>query len=437
MQLKALILIAMLAGHEAARIHTARRSIARTDSPKDAEKAFQQLNSECEWSISKLGCSGDGCAWRRLSNDWPPPSSQSCRRTDQYMLENNGAANLKIAVGVLAAKSKKYNTKCQGATIFNRYCARRQQQMMRAMKLISKAEAHPDVMNGLSAADKAHQKQLFDASLSNVAGTMGEDGQLVLDLAVKMKGDAATKRDPKAAVQKIMQLLSALSFGSEEQKEDARENIRNYEAAAELSREEAEQADRNNGMLAEQLGSETVALDQALDHFDTISADEIEDEDDGSVKIGNGTVTASMLQVLSKGLGANVIAFILLSVLVVTVVIWTVVEVIATIVSWAFLAVLGCGAYTIGHDHAVAETSNENPLAKKGLTGFAKCFFKVFAYPFILVGKATVATYEFFSGNAKQSALQVAANSTTFFEALDSDKLVPRHRASASILAHQ
>jgi hypothetical protein len=55
------------------------------------------------------------------------------------MINNDGVENFKTAVGVLEAKSQKYADKCTGATVFNRYCARREQQMMRAMKFISKA----------------------------------------------------------------------------------------------------------------------------------------------------------------------------------------------------------------------------------------------------------------------------------------------------------
>jgi len=315
----------------------------------------------------------------------------------------------------------KYADNCKGATIFNRYCARRQQQMVRAMKFIAKAEVHPDVVKGLSPADREEQKALFDASLNNVAGTMGDDGPLVLAFAEKMKLDPATKTDPQAAVQKIMQLLSQLSFGSEDAKNQAREDISMFEASAELSPEEAQEVDQKNAMLATQLRSETEAVSQVLDDVDGMSPDEREHDDNGLLELAGNNASASMLQVRSgsKIVAANIIGFVILAILVIVVVVLAVLEVIAVIITWAVLVAVGCGSYAAGHDASIDHDKKTNVARlhtkKMGVTGFGKCAWKIFAFPFVLIGTASVATYSYFFGNKDRpgSYLQVAANSTS------------------------
>merc|ERR1719271_275561 len=111
LQLKAVLIITMLAGHEAKRINDAAAAMAAMGQSVRVtpEEAYQELNDKCDRSWSGH-CSGEGCESRRLTLDWPPPSSQSCRRTDDWMMkkENGGVQNFKTLVAFLEAKSIKY-----------------------------------------------------------------------------------------------------------------------------------------------------------------------------------------------------------------------------------------------------------------------------------------------------------------------------------------
>lgn len=311
--------------------------------------------------------------------------------------------------------------------MFNRHCARRQQQMMRALKFIAKAEASKETMDALPQADKVQQSELFKTSLENIAGTMGENGALVLELVSKVQADAGFKRDPKASVQQLVQQIAMLTLGSEAEQAGAREHIKNYQASDSLTEQETQEADVTNTRLGAQLSSDTQDVSEVLDHVDFAAPDGKEDLDDSEVLIDPSSVSTnatSMLQVSSKALAANVIAFILLAILVVTVVVWAVLEVIAAIVTWALVAILGCGAYVAGHDKAIANAAEKNAgVAKKksmwswksksaqvdtkGFTGFSVCFLNVFAFPFIVTGRAAVATYNYFftdrSGKSQRS----------------------------------
>jgi len=414
---KALLFIALLTGHEAMRIKegadamVARRASQRgTSGGSDpAEEAFKALNHECSWSI--YGCTGDGCTRRSLALDWPPPSSQSCRRTDQYMLDHNGAENFKTAAGVLSAKSKKYSDHCKGATIFNRHCARRQQQMMRAMKFIAKAQASKETMDALPHADKVQQAESFKTSLENIAGTMGENGAVVMELVGKVQADAGLKKDPKASVQYLIEMIAKLTLGSDDEQEKAREDIRNYQAAEPLTEQETQEADETNTKLGAQLSSDTKDVSEVLDQVDFAAPDGQEDLDDPDLYPDLATNRSALIQVQSKALAANVIAFILLAILVTCVVVWAVLEVIAAIITWALVAILGCGAYTVGHDVAISKTVDagaaEGKVAKLGFTGFSVCFLKVFAFPFIITGRAAVATYNYFFKDKSQKSAEV------------------------------
>merc|ERR1719424_1377468 len=285
---------------------TSKRATSVDSTSTPAEEAFKALNHQCSWSM--YGCSGDGCARRSLALDWPPPSSQSCRRTDQDMLDHGGAENFKTAAGVLAAKSKKYFDQCQGATMFNRHCARRQQQMMRALKFIAKAEASKETMDALPHADKVQQSEVFKTSLENIAGTMGENGALVLELVSKVQADAGFKRDPKASVQQLVQQIAMLTLGSEAEQAGAREHIKNYQASDSLTEQETQEADVTNTRLGAQLSSDTQDVSEVLDHVDFAAPDGKEDLDDSEVLIDLAahapslvsTNETSLLQVRSK-----------------------------------------------------------------------------------------------------------------------------------------
>jgi len=80
------------------------------------------------------------------------------------------------------------------------------------------------------------------------------------------------------------------------------------------------------------------------------------------------------------------IAFVVIVLLVVAAIVWTILEILAAIVAWAVLSVVGCGAYAAGHNHAV--NKNELPSeARLGVLGTMKCIATVFTVPFVLIYK--------------------------------------------------
>lgn len=418
-KLAAVFFILLLAGHEAARVNEATGLGVSNDDDlsgafhqdphvrayyNQAELDFQEANKQCVWRTSTFGCDAAGgkCTRRALPMDWPAPSSESCRLTDDYMLKPATRAKFfKMASGVLSAKSRKFSEKCKGSSLFymtaNRKCARRAKQMMRAMKVMSKAQT-VEMVASLSEEEKALEKAMFEESLNNLADATGEDGPMVLELQQKLKANVAgVKRDPKGSVNSVIAILQKLLKGTDAEKEEARAEIRAMKGPGEveqLGAEEAAELDRKNAELASQLDHET-SVTELVDNVDTVAPDN-DDPRDGN---------ASLVEVARSDAVVSGIAFVLTVMLVIFVVIWAVAEVVAALVLWAFISLLGCGLYAIGHDSALSsaeESRGGGQIAgqpqRVGFFGTAKCFFKAFALPFIIVGTAAVATYRFFWG---------------------------------------
>merc|ERR1711953_1415494 len=96
-------------------------------------------------------------------------------------------------------------------------------------------------------------------------------------------------------------------------------------------------------------------------------------------------MSSGALEVKTETVVAGV-AFVVIVVLVVVAIVWTVLEILAAIVAWAVLSVVGCGAYAAGHNHAV--NKNELPSeARLGVLGTMKCIATVFTVPFVLIYK--------------------------------------------------
>jgi len=80
------------------------------------------------------------------------------------------------------------------------------------------------------------------------------------------------------------------------------------------------------------------------------------------------------------------IAFVVIVVLVVAAIVWTIFEILAAIVAWAVLSVVGCGAYAAGNNYVVSK--NELPSDQRiGVLGTLKCMAKVFTLPFLAIYK--------------------------------------------------
>lgn len=260
------------------------------------------------------------------------------------MMNNNGVANFKTVVGVLHAKSVKYASKCDESSFsfLNLYCTRRRQQMMRAMKFISKAQANPALIDAMSDEEKAEQQQQFEASLENVAGTMGENGNLILSYAGKLKDDPGFKKDPIRGVQSLMQLIMKLEQGSSEEKQAAREEIERFEASPPLSESEEQKASESNARLASSFSKdETDAAIELLDEYDNLVPDNAGDITENATTPIQGSPNA-LVQVRSEVVGvALTIALVVL--LVVASVAAMYVAVLTLIVTWYIVAILTCG----------------------------------------------------------------------------------------------
>lgn len=98
--------------------------------------------------------------------------------------------------------------------------------MMRAMEFIAKARDET-LLNDLSAEEQAQQSQLHGEALENIAGTLGEDGPMIMELQRKMRARPAQVRgNPDRELLQLVRLVRQLLKGTEEEKEAARATIR-------------------------------------------------------------------------------------------------------------------------------------------------------------------------------------------------------------------
>ena len=203
MQIKAVFILLLLAGGEAVRV---------TEEVHWGKSEWNKLHADCTWSVD--GC-GEGCAWKRLPLD--KTFSESCRHTDAYLLKHNGLENFQSMVKLFEQKSAKLAEKCQGASIFNRKCKRREAQLLDAFKFIARAPAESNFMTTLSEGDRRAVGDAFESSLKSLVAS-NENSDVISELLRKMKGHGpAVQRDPKEAVGKLMGLVQRLLSGTPEE----------------------------------------------------------------------------------------------------------------------------------------------------------------------------------------------------------------------------
>jgi len=251
-KLKACFILLLLAGAEGARIseqakiaqavlggenRSSSSSSARTQQSiwpwsrssdrSSYENAWMASNKKCKFSTGSTltgsgACKGPGCAWQRLPGDGLPPLSDSCRLTDDYMLQPEHRSNfIEMQAGLLESKAKKYSEKeCGSASSARWKCNRRSMQMLRALKFLSKAQI------GGSAGQTQEQKEMINAAMKELAKAHGGDGEMILMLRRKMSGGASPK-NPVEFVMHAISLITGLVKGTPEEKELARESIRN------------------------------------------------------------------------------------------------------------------------------------------------------------------------------------------------------------------
>jgi len=419
-QLKALLLIAMLAGHEAKRVQQeakmaealARAGGGSVEGSQGPEEDWRAENQACKWKTASGGCVGSttdlkgACKYRRLPLDWPPPSDQSCRLTDDYMLEKDRSKYFRLQSELLAAKAEKFK-RCKGLKIYQlsgtTKCKRRAKVMVRALEFMAKAQ-DSSLLESLSEAQKAEERVRFDNALKSLAESIGDDGALVLTLRAKLKGSAAMRRDPSGTAGWILGVLQKLLRGTKAEQQEARDEIT---ALPWLEQGDGPQAPQVQELtkersLAKEFERKPEELRDLMDEANVL--DNESETDDGEV------INSALLQhaefdgaVVSKESAAvSIMAFVVIAVLVVATVVWSVAELLVAVVAWAFLAVLGCSAATVITNHAVEKHNKEwpefDPVKKKGVTSALKCMVKVFAWPFKKIGRGIVSFWRFVSG---------------------------------------
>merc|ERR1719379_2138534 len=285
-------------------------------------------------------------------------------------------------------KCKKFAEKCGGSSLayltMNWKCTRRVKHMMRAMKLMTKAQ-DDELMKTVPPEQRAKEQDLLQGSLQNMAAAMGEDGAFVIMLQEKLKADpAGIKRDPTGKITHAIDLLTKLLKGSEDEKRLARAEIMSMPDHGEpLSSEEEADLKANNTKLAEQLRSQEGDPRHFLDSLDYIAPDNGTESEGALVQMGTGSVAT----------GAEVGAYIIIVLLTIMTIMWIAAEILSLLLLWLLISLFGCTMY-----HSLNETS----VASWSGT---KCIAKAFAFPLILAGKAVYAIGEYFSRSGGSSSL--------------------------------
>lgn len=276
-QVKAMCLIMMLAGHDAARIKQSAATAAavrQVGGPRTAaEDKWADLNDRCSWSWMSMACEGEGCTHRPLPMD--AMYSDSCRLSDQSMLDNDRKEMYLLQADLLSAKSSKFTKDCYATSWLNikgtMRCKRRAQHMMRAMEFISKAQTSK-FMKTLTTEERSVGKSAMDVSLSNITAALGEDGEAILELRNKMKANPTlVRKSPKEALFQVVELTWKLLRGDDQQRQKARQDIKtmteeypdNTEAPPPTAEDEAE-AEAMAKELEEDVEGARTVLDKAV-----------------------------------------------------------------------------------------------------------------------------------------------------------------------------
>jgi hypothetical protein len=371
LKLKALFFIALLAGHEAARIRetsrivgAAKRAASYTppetaaslgsqpteDVPEvlSEDKEWATVNHDCHWSTFGGGCYGadnasDACAFRYLPLDWLPPlSSQGCRYTDEYMLrDGNRHKFFKLQTGLLAAKAEKFAAECDDASFANLYCARRAKHMYRSMAYLSKAQ-ESKFTKGLSAEEQKESRQSIEDALAHMKAFAGDNSEYVIKLKEKMQGQGVANLE---AVRQVITLLTMLLKGNEEEQQAARDFIDRMvskprklsPAAMEKQQAAIDYLEAHDAEMNEFIENDLNALDNEKED----SAEALGQNSTALIQRGDADVAAVV-----KGIAFIIIVWLVVSALVSAVFIG-----LSIVVSFALVLLIGCGAYHAGQNN--------------------------------------------------------------------------------------
>lgn len=215
--------------------------------------------------------------------------------------------------------------------------------MMRAMEFIAKAQ-NTSVVGSLTEQEQAHRGEMHDQALHDIAGVLGEDGPIVLELQRKMRANPQRIRgDPEASLIELVGIVTNLMRGSEQQREDARATIHamSEEGAGDAGEPSAEETARAEEM-ARGLDANMVEARQLLDeHNDVEAVLDMTNED------GGGALLQLEAAMESGDIEPSAIITAIIFVMIVFLVWHSVVHVIMAVLGLLFMlifvALVGCG----------------------------------------------------------------------------------------------
>mmetsp|Transcript_41028 Transcript_41028/g.76291 ORF Transcript_41028/g.76291 Transcript_41028/m.76291 type:complete len:447 (-) Transcript_41028:59-1399(-) len=408
-KLKAVFFLVLLAGHEAVRVveetSTAKSLLTNSTHPTPQEWAeeYQAANQKCTWSMRTWKCMGadGGCERKALRLDKPLPFSEQCRLSDKYMLEHDAKRNFKMMAGVLKDKSEKYKSGCLSTWAFaNLKCKRRMQQMVGALRFMSKAQGKLQFM---TEEDRQEQAAVYSSTLEDLKGVLGTEATVAMKLKDKIQNSPSLKKDPEGTMKRIMTLLTKLTTGSAEEKKEAEEAIEKMpDSSPPLSPEEEQEAQAKAQELTSELQNQK-NVDQALDNAALVETDDSADEEEGVEDPEVGASGSSALEVrrsaATMAAKTKLIIFVVLLVAIVAVSLWY--TFLTAVVAYIFLSFFGCATYVWGErkgangasnetsssdDNTATGTSSSTAVAKKmgwatTAKNFGKCVVKVLIFP--------------------------------------------------------
>lgn len=414
---KGLVLLLLLVGAEALRADDNIKFAMNSNRVEGPEQDWTTENDKCEWHIMKWGCGptttgtlAEGSCQKRcmpLDVTW----SSCCRLSDDYMLQNERAKYFQIASGVLAAKATKFKDECKGLSFYqmhtSRRCARRASHLMRSIEFMGKAQ-DDKLIAAMSDEEQAEQQRLFDESLGAMSEAIGEEGPAIMQLQAKMKGNVGgIREDPKGSILKIMSLVQQVLRGTEVEKQQAMEEIDampdNIEAATGDEKNEQDTKLANLANILEQEKEGVANVIDAANYIDSTEASEdldevLDPELEGALEKETGSLVEQGLQVQVANGFIAAVGLVVIVILIIAAVLWLAAGVIIALVGWALLSILGCGLYSLGHNHAldsVKEGGGEaGKVQRRGVGTTLMCIGKVFAAPFIFIGTAVYAAYK-------------------------------------------
>jgi len=244
LKVKAIFLILLMAGSEAARIKQAANGggVVDLDDPDDvsveqlqpeSEEAVQrlkQLNKQhCRWRSLRGGCTGEGCRWRPLPLD--RTMSDSCRLSDVWMRsEENVEVYSSLQSEQMKEKSLKFQGACSKDVQWRKMmskeqwrCYRRAGYMMQASQFLLKAQT-----NATNQAEtvRAKVKDNMDAAMGHIADSLGEDAPHYMMLKQKVESNTVElMKTPYATLKDIIGKVRALGHGNETTKLEVKRAI--------------------------------------------------------------------------------------------------------------------------------------------------------------------------------------------------------------------